>query len=126
MGVGSMIFPTLVSMALKEDQHLWFVAMLAVAIFSAITIYLQFLFTRERVTEEGHVITRDAGDHGDSRGAHVGGVEPAAEAHFHHRERDLSATKREPRGERRGMSPRRSAAASAASPKAPLGGGGIR
>lgn len=31
MGVGSMIFPTLVSMALKENQHLWFVAMLGVA-----------------------------------------------------------------------------------------------
>ena len=53
MGCGSMVFPMLVSFALKENQHLWFVAMLAVAIFSAITIYLQFLFTRERVTEEG-------------------------------------------------------------------------
>ena len=52
MGVGSMIFPTLVSMALKEDQHLWFVAMLAVALFTALTILLQFRFTRERVTEE--------------------------------------------------------------------------
>lgn len=53
MGVGSMMFPMLVSFALKEDQRLWFVAMLAVAIFSALTIYLQFAFTRERVTEEG-------------------------------------------------------------------------
>lgn len=52
MGTGSMIFPILVSFALKENQFLWFVAMLAVAIFSALTIYLQFLFTRERVTEE--------------------------------------------------------------------------
>lgn len=52
MGVGSMIFPSLVSMALKEDQRLWFVAMLAVAIFTALTILLQFQFTRERVTEE--------------------------------------------------------------------------
>lgn len=52
MGAGSMIFPILVSFALKENQYLWFVAMLAVAIFSAMTIYLQFLFTRERVTEE--------------------------------------------------------------------------
>ena len=52
MGVGSMIFPTLVSMALKEDQHLWFVAMLAVALFTALTILLQFRFTLERVTEE--------------------------------------------------------------------------
>lgn len=52
MGAGSMIFPILVSFALKENQFLWFVAMLAVAIFSALTIYLQFMFTRERVTEE--------------------------------------------------------------------------
>lgn len=52
MGTGSMVFPILVSFALKEDQRLWFVAMLAVAIFSALTIYLQFMFTRERVTEE--------------------------------------------------------------------------
>ncbi len=52
MGVGSMIFPMLVSMALKEDQNLWFVAMLAVAVFTALTILLQFQFTRERVTEE--------------------------------------------------------------------------
>ena len=57
MGAGSMVFPILVSFALKENQHLWFAAMLAIGIFSAITIYLQFMFTRERVTEElrGHV-----------------------------------------------------------------------
>ncbi len=53
MGVGSMIFPVLVSMALKQDQRLWFVAMLAVGIFTALTILLQYQFTRERVTEEG-------------------------------------------------------------------------
>lgn len=52
MGAGSMVFPILVSFALKENQKLWFVAMLAIAVFSALTIYLQFLFTRERVTEE--------------------------------------------------------------------------
>ncbi len=52
MGAGSMVFPILVSFALKENQFLWFVAMLAVAIFSGLTIYLQYLFTRERVTEE--------------------------------------------------------------------------
>lgn len=52
MGAGSMVFPILVSMALKENQGLWFVAMLAIAIFSALTIYLQYRFTRERVTEE--------------------------------------------------------------------------
>lgn len=52
MGVGSMIFPMLVSFALKENQHLWFVAMLAVALFTALTVFLQYKFTRERVTEE--------------------------------------------------------------------------
>jgi len=52
MGCGSMIFPMLVSFALKDDQHLWFLTMLAIAIFSFLTIYLQYRFTRERVTEE--------------------------------------------------------------------------
>lgn len=52
MGFGSMIFPMLVSFALKENQGLWFLAMLAVAIFTALTIFLQYKFTRERVTEE--------------------------------------------------------------------------
>lgn len=61
MGTGSMIFPILVSFALKENQHLWFLAMLAVAVFSALTIYLQFMFTRERVTEEGADLAEDNG-----------------------------------------------------------------
>lgn len=52
MGVGSMIFPILVSFALKEDQALWFMAMLVVAILTALTIFLQYKFSRERVTEE--------------------------------------------------------------------------
>jgi len=52
MGAGSMVFPILVSNVLKENQGTWFVVMLAIAIFSGLTIYLQFLFTRERVTEE--------------------------------------------------------------------------
>jgi len=52
MGVGSMVFPVLVSNVMKEDQNMWFLVMLGVAIFSALTIYLQFKFTRERVTEE--------------------------------------------------------------------------
>ena len=52
MGAGSMVFPILVSFVLKENRHLWFVAMLAIAIFAALTILLQFMFTRERVTEE--------------------------------------------------------------------------
>lgn len=52
MGVGSMVFPMLVSNVMKEDQNMWFLVMLGVAIFSGLTIYLQFKFTRERVTEE--------------------------------------------------------------------------
>lgn len=52
MGVGSMVFPILVSQVMKNDQNMWFVVMLAVAIFSALTIFLQYKFTRERVTEE--------------------------------------------------------------------------
>ena len=60
MGCGSMVFPMLVSFALKEDQNLWFLAMLAIAIFSALTIYLQYRFTRERVTEEGASETTSA------------------------------------------------------------------
>lgn len=52
MGAGSMVFPILVSFTLKEDQGKWFVAMLAIAIFSGLTIFLQYKFTRERVTEE--------------------------------------------------------------------------
>ena len=51
MGAGSMVFPILVSFALKENRTLWLVAMLAVAFFSILTIYLQYRFTRERVTE---------------------------------------------------------------------------
>ncbi len=52
MGAGSMVFPILVSFALKENQGLWFVAMLAVGIITALTVFLQYKFTRERVTEE--------------------------------------------------------------------------
>lgn len=52
MGVGSMVFPLLVSFALKENQSLWFVAMLAISIFTMLTVFLQYKFTRERVTEE--------------------------------------------------------------------------
>ena len=52
MGVGSMIFPILVSNVLGTDQSRWFLVMLGVAVFTALTIYLQFSFTRERVTEE--------------------------------------------------------------------------
>ena len=52
MGVGPMIFPILVSFALKENQALWFTAMLVVGILTALTIFLQYKFSRERVTEE--------------------------------------------------------------------------
>lgn len=52
MGAGSMIFPILVSFVLKDDKNLWLLVMLAIAIFAALSIYLQYRFTRERVTEE--------------------------------------------------------------------------
>lgn len=52
MGAGSMVFPMLVSFVLKEDVGRWFLAMLAVALFTALTVLLQYKFTRERVTEE--------------------------------------------------------------------------
>lgn len=52
MGVGSMVFPMLVSFVLKENVNMWFLAMLAVALFTGLTVFLQYKFTRERVTEE--------------------------------------------------------------------------
>ena len=52
MGVGSMLFPMLVSFALKDDQRLWFLSMLGVAAFGMLTMLLQFRFTRERITED--------------------------------------------------------------------------
>jgi GPH family glycoside/pentoside/hexuronide:cation symporter len=52
MGTGSMVFPIVASNVLKNDQSKWFMVMLAVAIFSVLAIYLQYRFTRERVTEE--------------------------------------------------------------------------
>ena len=52
MGTGSMVFPILASNVLGNDQNRWFIVMLAVAVFTAMTAYLQFKFTRERVTEE--------------------------------------------------------------------------
>lgn len=64
MGAGSMAFPLLVSFALKENQSLWFLTMLVIAVFSAFTIYLQFMFTRERVTEELMNYMEATEDHG--------------------------------------------------------------
>jgi len=52
MGTGTMVFPMLVSFVLKSDQRLWLLAMAAIALFTAFTVYLQFRFTRERITEE--------------------------------------------------------------------------
>ena len=52
MGTGSMVFPILVSFVLKEDQAMWFLVMLAVGVFTGLAAFLQFKFTRERVTEE--------------------------------------------------------------------------
>ena len=58
-----MVFPVLMTMFLSTTNEAgetvytgfgtqWFVIMLAVAIFTALTVILQFKFTRERVTEE--------------------------------------------------------------------------
>lgn len=69
MGVGSMVFPILVSFALKENQTLWFIAMLAVAVFTALTVLLQYKFTRERVTEE--LLRQNAGED-KKNGASIG------------------------------------------------------
>ena len=55
MGAGSMVFPILAGNLLGNDQNMWFLVMAAVAIFTALTAYLQFKFTRERVTEEDMV-----------------------------------------------------------------------
>ncbi len=52
MGAGSMVFPILASNVLKSDQHKWLIVMICVAILTAMTILLQYKFTRERVTEE--------------------------------------------------------------------------
>lgn len=52
MGAGSMVFPILVSFVLKEDQSMWLLVMVGVALFTALAAFLQFKFTRERVTEE--------------------------------------------------------------------------
>lgn len=65
MGVGSMLFPMLVSFALKDDQRLWFLAMLGVAVFGMLTMLLQFRFTRERITEDNRA-KEDSGGSGQS------------------------------------------------------------
>ncbi len=52
MGAGSMVFPILVSFWLKENVNMWFLVMLAIALFGALAALLQYRFTRERVTEE--------------------------------------------------------------------------
>ena len=56
MGTCSMVFPMLVSFFLRENIHRWFFTMLGVAVFTGFTIYLQFAFTRERVTEERRIL----------------------------------------------------------------------
>lgn len=55
MGTGSMVFPILVSNVMKEDPNMWLLVMVGVAIFTALTVFLQYKFTRERVTEENMV-----------------------------------------------------------------------
>lgn len=52
MGAGTMVFPILASMLLGSSISLWFVAMLAIAVFGFLACMLQFYFSRERVTEE--------------------------------------------------------------------------
>ncbi len=52
MGTGSMVFPILASNILKNDRTKWLMIMIFVAIITALTIILQYKFTRERVTEE--------------------------------------------------------------------------
>ena len=52
MGTGSMVFPILASNILKNDRSKWLMVMIFVAIITALTIILQYKFTRERVTEE--------------------------------------------------------------------------
>jgi GPH family glycoside/pentoside/hexuronide:cation symporter len=63
MGTGSMVFPILASNILKNDQSKWLMVMIFVAIITALTIILQYKFTRERVTEEDLNTTSD----GDSK-----------------------------------------------------------
>ena len=60
MLVASVGFPVLVSNVLHENLSRWFFAMTVVGGFAAMTILLQYRFTRERITEEvrGHT---DAG-----------------------------------------------------------------
>lgn len=69
MGVGSMIFPILVSNVMKEDQSMWLFVMAAVAVFTALTILLQYRFTRERVTEEA---LNDQGENGTASAPSIG------------------------------------------------------
>ena len=52
MGAGSMVFPMLVSFSLKDRQERWMLVMAAIALFSTLTILMQYRFTRERITEE--------------------------------------------------------------------------
>ncbi|MCR5415749.1 MAG: MFS transporter [Pseudobutyrivibrio sp.] len=70
MGAGSMVFPVLASNLLKQDQHKWFVVMLAVALLTAFTILLQFKFTRERVTEEN--FNKDVSNENTAKSVSIG------------------------------------------------------
>ena len=68
-GAGSMIFPILVSNVIHYERNLWLAVMVGVGIFSALTIYLQFRFTRERVTEEDMALGID--EEAESKKEHV-------------------------------------------------------
>ncbi len=52
MGFGSMVFPILASNILHNDRQRWLIIMIFIAVFTSLTILLQYRFTRERVTEE--------------------------------------------------------------------------
>ena len=52
MGTGSMVFPVIASNILKNEQSKWLMVMIFVAVITALSIILQYKFTRERVTEE--------------------------------------------------------------------------
>ncbi len=72
MGAGSMVFPILVSGLLHKDQNRWFICMLAVAIFAALTILLQYKFTRERVTEELLEVAKASGQQEEKKAPSMG------------------------------------------------------
>lgn len=62
VGVCGVVLPLLVSYVLKDDLKRWLVAMLGISIYLCGFIYLQFIYTRERVTEERRIMAGLLGD----------------------------------------------------------------